>query len=463
MKYTFPAFTNLRFMLLLVAALPLVCSLLAVVLVARHQFEQLAHTQSTLMQPLLLQARKDEIQHFVKLGRRAIEQIDANAANMAPAKREALGVLRRMDLGNDNYFFVYDLQGKNLMHPRLPELEGKNHWEMHDSSGSPIIQKLIKQAMAGGGFVDYMWHRPSTGREERKLGYVEVVPEFGWMIGTGLYVDHLKETQELVVQVTSAAMEKTRNQVLWIASAALLLVTAGGLLLNLHEQRNADKKLRVMAHRVVSSQEEERTRVSRELHDGISQMLASAKFSLETALIQIEQTLPKVALPLKSCMTLLQRLMKDVSRISHNLRPSMLDDLDLGNAMTQLAREFSERTGVVADVHISALTTPALPMISEAISTAIFRVTQEALSNIERHAGAHHVHIQLMHEGANLTLFIRDDGRGFDLQDTLRPVRSGLGLINMRERIEMLSGHYVIESSASGTLVQADIPVLTTT
>jgi two-component system, NarL family, sensor kinase len=458
MRYTPPALTNLRLMLVAVAAVPLVCALLAVVLVARQQFEQLAQTQSTLMQPLLLQARKDEIQHFVKLGRRAIEQIDANATNMAPAQREALGVLRRMDLGNDNYFFVYDLQGNNLMHPRLPELEGKNHWEMHDSSGSPIIQKLVKQAMAGGGFVDYMWHRPSTGREERKLGYVEVVPEFGWMIGTGLYVDHLKETQELVVQATSTALAKTRNQVLWIASAALLLVTAGGLLLNLHEQRSADKKLRVMAHRVVSSQEEERTRVSRELHDGVSQMLASAKFTLETALIQIEPTLPKVALPLKSCLTLLQRLMKDVSRISHNLRPSMLDDLDLGNAMTQLAREFTERTGVAADVQISAL-----PMISEAVSTAIFRVTQEALSNIERHADAHHVHVQLRHDDAHIALLIRDDGRGFDLQDTLRPVRSGLGLINMRERIEMLSGRYVIESSASGTLVQADLPVVTIT
>ncbi len=454
MEHNHQAFSNLRIMLVLVAALPLVCSLLAVVLVAHQQFEQLAQTQSTLVQPLLLQARKAEIQHFVKLGRRAIEQIDANATNLEPAKREALGVLRRMDLGNDNYFFVYDLQGKNLMHPRLPELEGKNHWDMHDSSGSPIIQKLVKQAMAGGGFVDYMWNRPSTGREERKLGYVEVVPEFGWMIGTGLYVDHLKETQELVLQATSAAMEKTRNQVLWIASAALLLVTAGGLLLNLHEQRSADKKLRVMAHRLVNSQEEERTRVSRELHDGISQMLASAKFSLETALIQIDQSLPKVAQPLKSCLTLLQRLMKDVSRISHNLRPSMLDDLDLSTAMTQLVREFSERSGVVADIHISAL-----PTISEAISTAIFRVTQEALSNIERHAGAHHVHVQLLHEDANLALLIRDDGQGFDLQDTMRPVRSGLGLINMRERIEMLSGRYVIESSAGGTLIQADIPV----
>jgi two-component system NarL family sensor kinase len=250
-------------------------------------------------------------------------------------------------------------------------------------------------------------------------------------------------------------MEKTRNQVLWIASAALLLVTAGGLLLNLHEQRSADKKLRVMAHRVVSSQEDEQTRVSRELHDGISQMLASAKFSLETALVQIEQTLPKVALPLKSCMTLLQRLMKDVNRISHNLRPSMLDDLDLSNAITQLAREFTERTSVATDVKIDPL-----PRMSDAIATAIFRVIQEALSNIERHAGAHHVHVQLIHQGANLSLFIRDDGRGFDLQDTLRPVRSGLGLINMRERIEMLSGRYVIESSASGTWVQADIPVI---
>lgn len=441
-------------MLVLVAALPLVLALIAVVFVARQQFDQLAKIQSSLVQPIFLQARKDEIQHYVKLGQRAIAQIDAKTSNLESAKREALGVLRRMDLGDDNYFFVYDLQGNNLMHPRLPNLEGRNHWEMRDSSGSPIIQRLTKQAMTGGGFVDYMWHRPSTSREERKIGYVEAVPEFGWMMGTGLYLDHLQETQELVDQSIAAALAKTRNQVLLIASAALLLVTLGGLLLNLHEQRSADEKLRVMAHRVVSSQEDERTRVSRELHDGISQMLASAKFSLETALVQIEQSQPKVVVPLNSCMTLLQRLMKDVNRISHNLRPSMLDDLDIGRALTQMTREFSERTGVAVDVKISEL-----PSISGSVATAIFRVTQEALSNIEKHAGAHQVHVQLTHKALHLELIIRDDGKGFDLHDTLRPVRSGLGLINIRERIEMLNGRCLLESSPSGTSWLAEIPL----
>ena len=454
MKYANKAPSSLRLMLVLVAALPLVLALAAVVLVARQQFDQLAAAQSTVIQSIFLQSRKDEIQHFVQLGRRAIAPIDSSTTNLESAKREALAVLRRMDLGDDNYFFVYDLQGKNLMHPRLPNLEGGNHWEMRDGSGSPIVQRLIAQAKAGGGFVDYLWHRPSTGREERKLGYVEAVPEFGWMMGTGLYLDHLQETQALVDQSTATALEKTRNQVLLIASAALLLVTVGGLLLNLHEQRSADEKLRVMAHRVVSSQEDERTRVSRELHDGISQMLASAKFSLETALVQIEQSQSKVVAPLKNCMTLLQRLMKDVSRISHNLRPSMLDDLDLTNAMTQMAREFSERTGVAVDVKISEL-----PSISSSVATAVFRVTQEALSNIEKHAGAHQVHVQLTHKAPHLELVIRDDGKGFDLHDTLRPVRSGLGLINMRERIEMLGGRYAVESSPSGTCLNAEIPL----
>jgi two-component system NarL family sensor kinase len=454
MKYTHKAPSSLRLMLVLVAALPLVLALTAVVLVARQQFDQLADAQSTVIQSIFLQSRKEEIQNFVQLGRRAIAPFGGKAAQLESAKLEALAVLRRMDLGGDNYFFVYDLQGKNLMHPRLPNLEGRNHWEMRDGSGSPIVQRLIAQAKAGGGFVDYLWHRPSTGREERKLGYVEIVPEFGWMMGTGLYLDHVQETQALVDRSTSAAMGKTRNQVLLIASAALLLVTLGGLLLNLHEQRSADEKLRVMAHRVVSSQEEERTRVSRELHDGISQMLASAKFSLETALVQIEKSHHAVVAPLKNCMILLQRLMKDVSRISHNLRPSMLDDLNLTNAMTQMAREFSERTGVLVDVKISGL-----PSIAGDIATAVFRVTQEALSNIEKHAGAHQVHVQLTHKAPHLVLVIRDDGRGFDLQDTLRPVRSGLGLINMRERVEMLGGRCLLESSSSGTCWFAEIPL----
>lgn len=445
---------NLRTMLVLVAVLPLSLALLAVVGVVRYQFNQLAQTQNELMQPVLLQAQKDEIQHFVKVGRRAVSQIGTTATSQAEAQRQALEMLRRMDFGNDNYFFVYDLMGKNLMHPRLPNFEGIVHWELRDKNGAPIIQQLIQQAQSGGGFVDYMWHRPSTGFDEHKVGYVELIPEWGWVIGTGLYLDHLKETQELIAKSTSLAIVKTRNQFVLIASAALLLVTAGGLLLNWHEQRRADKRLRAMAQQVVRSQEDERTRVSRELHDGISQMLSVLKFSLESTLVLLQKGQPNAVDMLESSIKSSTAIMRDVRRISHNLRPALLDDMDLARAIEQITREFSERTQVV--MHVQTCT---LPPTDDNVATAVFRVAQEALFNIEKHAQAQHVTVRLNREGKHLVLIIIDDGRGFDVNDEFHQARSGLGLTNMRERIEMIGGAYDVSSLPGSTTLRARIPI----
>ena len=290
-------------MVLLLAAVPLLLAIAAVVWVVRQQSDRLAQAQIAAMQPILLQARKDELQHFVQIGRRAVARLYEQTGHDPQARQQALELLRRMDFGNDNYFFVYDLQGNSLMHPRLPDLEGHSQWELRDSAGAPIIQQLVRQAQAGGGFVDYMWNRPSTGRDERKLGYVELVPEWGWVMGTGLYLDHLQETQALITRSTAQAVQQTRQQILLIASAALLLVAGGGLALNLYEQRAADTKLRAMAQKVVHSQEDERSRVARELHDGISQQLLSVKFVAESALLQLERGNADAAPTLAWCAT----------------------------------------------------------------------------------------------------------------------------------------------------------------
>ena len=445
---------RLRAWLLLLAALPLVLAIAAVVWVVRQQSDALALAQINAMQPVLLQARKDELQHFVQSGRRAMAHLYENSNRSdTRAQQEALELLRRMDFGNDNYFFVYDLQGKSLMHPRLPELEGHSQWELRDSVGTPVIQQLVRRAQTGGGFVDYMWNRPSTGRDERKLGYVELVPEWGWVMGTGLYLDNLHEAQDLITRSTATAVQQTRNQILGIASAALLLVAGGGLALNLYEQRSADAKLRAMAQKVVHSQEEERARVARELHDGISQQLVSAKFVTESALVQLERGNSAATATLRQGVELLQAAMRDVRRISHDLRPTLLDDMGLASALEQTARECGERSGL--QVHSQVDMLPAIP---EAVATALFRVAQEALANVEKHARAQQVTLQLRHDATGLTLHIRDDGCGFDVQASQRQVRAGLGLTHMRERIEMLGGDFSIHSAPGATQLRASLP-----
>ena len=454
MKPTDSASTKLRTMLTLVGVLPLVMAVLAVVGVVNYQFDQLTKNQKNLMQPILLQAHKEEILHFVQIGRRAVAEVAKNPLHQKNAKQQALEMLRKMDFGNDNYFFVYDLNGVNLMHPRLSNFEGKNHIELIDRNGGHIIKKIIEKAQSGGGYIEYMWHRPSTGWDEPKLGYVELIPEWNGSIGTGLYLDYVKETEELLTKSTSMAMEKTREQVLLIASAALVAVAFGGMLLNWREQRRADLKLRFMAQQVVHSQENERRRVSRELHDGINQMLAALKFSLESTLMLMQQGNPKMTETLKSSIQMLIVSMRDIRRISHNLRPTLLDNMDLKNAAQQVAREYTERVGTPVHVQISELLT-----IPEEIATAVFRVLQEALVNIEKHANAQSIYLKITSESKKIEFMIHDDGCGFDMSHYHRGPRLGLGITSMRERVEMLGGVFTMESSSGFTRIHAVIPV----
>jgi two-component system, NarL family, sensor kinase len=168
----------------------------------------------------------------------------------------------------------------------------------------------------------------------------------------------------------------------------------------------------------------------------------------------LQQGQPKTVEMLQSSIQMLTTSMHDVRRISHNLRPALLDDMDLGRAVEQIAREFSERTQIMVHLQISPL-----PLIAEGLATAVFRVVQEALSNIEKHAQAKHVNLQLSHEAKRLGLMISDDGRGFDVNDQFQQARAGLGLTNMRERIEMLGGEYELTSLPGSTTLRARIPM----
>ncbi|MFP3615565.1 cache domain-containing protein, partial [Paraburkholderia sp. SIMBA_050] len=112
-----------------------------------------------------------------------------NARDDALLHTQALAMLQKMDFGPDGYFFVYDLHGNSLMHPREPERVGHNFWSMRDPQGALTIQQLIGAASHGGGYVRYAWQRPSTGKVAPKLGYVVALERWGWMVGTGIYLD----------------------------------------------------------------------------------------------------------------------------------------------------------------------------------------------------------------------------------------------------------------------------------
>lgn len=447
---------QIRLKVVLLAVIPLLLAFAAMSGVVVVESRRLAQAESDAIEPILIDKHKAELRGFVDLALGAIRPLHA-AADQDAARREALAILSHLDYGEDGYFFVYDLGGRNLMHPRQPELVGRDLSGLRDPLGRPTIRQLLDAARAGGGFVEFMWERPSTHRLERKLGYVTIEPTWGWMIGTGVYLDVFEQTRSRLDHEAAKAVDSTLRDIAVISAVATLLVALGGLALNLSDQRRAEARMRELARQVVSSQEAERARVARELHDGVSQSLVSAKFVFETALAHLEAA--GAAAPAPSLQALqhgLERLhgvLQEIRRISHGLRPALLDQFGLPSALGQILADFATRTGIAVEARID----PALEL-PEAVGTGLFRVAQEALNNVERHAGARSVTVSLQGGRKGLQLTVADDGHGFDASDAAAAARPEFGLASMRERVETLGGRFSIRSSPLGTVVAADLP-----
>ncbi|WP_374400783.1 cache domain-containing protein [Niveibacterium sp.] len=447
---------QLRLKVLILAVAPLLLAIAAVAAVVRIESRALAEAELAAVEPVLVAARKAELQHYVELALGALAHL-RDQPDDAAARNAALATLGKLDYGRDGYFFVYDMAGRNLMHPRQPELVGRDLWNLRDPQGTPTIQRLVAQAKAGGGFVEFMWQRPSTGRLERKLGYVALEPKWGWMVGTGIYLDDLAEARARIDREASRAINATLGVIAGIAVVAALLVAVGGLALNLSDQRDAEARMRALAHQVVRSQETERARVARELHDGVSQWLVSVKYMFESVQVRLEalrhDDLAPVAESLARGITRLNEVLREIRRISHGLRPALLDDLGLAPALTQIVDEFGARTQIA----VQCDTDRDIP-IPEAVATALFRVVQEALANIERHAGAHSVRVELTRAEGGARLRVIDDGQGFDVEEVHEHPRGGLGLSSMRERVETLGGRFDLRSGPEGTTIEALLP-----
>ena len=457
---------QLRLKIFLLSIVPMVIALGAVILTVQHQTLKLARQERDLVETTYLASKEAELRSYVKLAQSSIAPLVKSGAS--PEKQaEAMALLGRMEFGQDGYFFVYDMAGNNLMHSRQPDLVGKNLREMRDPYGGTPIRSLLEATQRGGGTVRYYWEKPSSHQIASKLGYVEPVLPWGWMVGTGLYLDDIEQTLSSIDAQAQANIRDTQVHVYTIAAAAVMLIGAAGLALNLSDQKESSAKLRHLAQRVVHSQEDERARIARELHDGIIQVLVSSKFFLETAQLQLDNSRgpgaasgsppAKIATTLKRGLERLSEALIEVRRISHGLRPALLDDLGLVPAMELLVNEAGEQGPFAIQFETRGLPF-ALPPNQ---STALFRISQESLTNARLHAEASQVRVTLTYRKRLVELSINDDGHGFDIDRVQTDQRSGIGLRNMRERMEGLGGALKIRSGPSGTCVTATLTTAT--
>src|SRR5258706_4763108 len=220
------------------------------------------------------------------------------------------------------------------------------------------------------------------------------------------------------------------------------------------------EQLRALSARLQSAKEQEGIRIARELHDELGSELSSLRWDLEDVYdaiskfedrSQIEESLQKMT----AMMRLAETTINNVRRISSELRPIALDDLGLTDAIEWQARQFQERTGIMVECDCTLENVD----LTREQSTAAFRISQEALTNILRHAQATRVHIQLNKENGDLVLTISDNGRG--ITEAEKSGQSRLGLLGMRERAHLVGGKIEIAGSKDkGTLVTLRFPIV---
>jgi two-component system NarL family sensor kinase len=277
-------------------------------------------------------------------------------------------------------------------------------------------------------------------------------------VGTGVFIDDVLATVAAARAEVETRVERTFFYIGAITLAALLAVFVSGMVINIRERRLADAKLKKLTQRVFDAQEEERGRVARELHDGISQILVGVRYALDTARRRLGAQDTGAAAPLDKGIENLAEAITEVRRISRDLRPGVLDDLGLGPALKTLVDEFSARTGIETEFD----TVVFRNRLGPDAKIALYRIAQEALTNIERHSGATRVSVDIRGHKKGATLRIADNGSG--LSDSEDRRATGLGLRNMQERIEQLDGTLRIFSARSGqsgegTIIEAQVPL----
>lgn len=222
------------------------------------------------------------------------------------------------------------------------------------------------------------------------------------------------------------------------------------------ERKNAEEQLRALAARQERVREDERTRLAREIHDALGQMCTALKMDIAWIAKRLPKEQRKLGDKAQGALQLVGELIKSLRRLSTELRPSTLDALGLVASIEWQAQQFEAHTGIRCQLN---LPDKDLDLDKER-STAIFRIFQETLTNVARHAGATLVQANLLMSGSKITLITHDNGAGFDLSGIER--KGSLGLLGMRERAHLLGGELgIISAPGRGTTVTVNLPLLT--
>jgi PAS domain S-box-containing protein len=327
-------------------------------------------------------------------------------------------------------------------------------------TGNPDPQDSTVMTAGGSFYCDNMFKFIGQLSEQDKTRFRGVCVENGFLSASIVPIRYREEVlgaihlaDEREGQVALKAMEFIESVVPLIGEAIHRF--------DLEEEvRESENRLRHLSSQLLVAQENERKRISREVHDSLGQSLSAIKFRVEGMLQEVRKSREKtIAKSLENIIPIVQQSIEEARRIQMDLRPSVLDDLGILATISWFCREFKiTYPGINIETQVGIREDEA----PESLKTVIYRIMQEALNNIAKHIRADLVHLSLRKTDDKIELAIRDNGMGFDIEENLSVERSrrGLGLTSMRERTELSGGSFSIESiRGEGTTIKATWPL----
>lgn len=349
----------------------------------------------------------------------------SQAAAEAVAEREAL-LVRAEELANFGSWEI-DLKTRQItLSPQLMKMlevsslkdwSADLYWERMHPADRVRVRRLVDQSVANGKPIEF------TARYRGPSGHLRV------------HMAHTLPLSNKYGQIDRAI----------------------GLIQDVTDHRRSRQQLRRLSQQLMSEQDTQRRHLARELHESAGQSLAALKMTLGRLVQHLPKDAGLAASLVNSAMLLADGAVREVRTVSYLLHPPMLDDSGLGPALRWYAKGFSERSGIRATVQIA----DPFERYSQEIETTVFRIVQEALTNVHRYSGSSTAEIVVVPESSRLQVEVRDHGCGFPSSpaDRRRRPALGVGISGMRERVRQLNGMFELESSpGAGTTVRVLLP-----